>query len=193
MKIIFPVIASIFSLFSCNNSSKTNTVIVEKNTEKSQKFFPVTSYLKGEIYNIKKAGINPLKFTTVNNQTDSAWLKIEELDTAVSEFLHPEINDTNLISLFTEKSFLDQTINAVTFTYDATKLLPNSMQLKHWDIYIDPQSNNVKRIYLVKEISKSKTLQLTWVSKKWCKITSIITDETGVSKIEKEEKLTWDF
>ena len=95
--------------------------------------------------------------------------------------------------MFTEKSFLDQTINAVTFTYDATISLPDSMLLKHWDVYIDPQSNNVKRIYLVKEISKSKTLQLTWVSNKWCKITSIITDENGVSKIEKEEKLIWDF
>lgn len=193
MKILFPVIACIFILFSCNNSGKTDSVAVERNIEKNQKFFPVTSYLKGEIYNIKKAGINPLKFTTVNNQTDSVWLKIEELDTAVSEFLHPEINDTNLISLFTEKSFLDQTINAVTFTYDATISLPDSMLLKHWDVYIDPQSNNVKRIYLVKEISKSKTLQLTWVSNKWCKITSIITDEKGVSKIEKEEKLIWDF
>ena len=193
MKILFPVIACIFILFSCNNSGKTDSVAVEKNIKKNQKFFPVTSYLKGEIYNIKKAGINPLKFTTINNQTDSVWLKIEELDTAVSEFLHPEINDSNLISLFTEKSFLDQTINAVTFTYDATVSLPDSMLLKHWDVYIDPQSNNVKRIYLVKEISKSKTLQLTWVSNKWCKITSIITDENGVSKIEKEEKLIWDF
>ena len=193
MKILFPVIACIFILFSCNNSGKTDSVAVERNIEKNQKFFPVTAYLKGEIYNIKKAGINPLKFTTINNQTDSLWLKIEELDTAVSEFLHPEINDTNLISLFTEKSFLDQTINAVTFTYDATISLPDSMLLKHWDVYIDPQSNNVKRIYLVKEISKSKTLQLTWVSNKWCKITSIITDEKGVSKIEKEEKLIWDF
>lgn len=193
MKILFPVIACIFILFSCNNSGKTDSVAVERNIEKNQKFFPVTAYLKGEIYNIKKAGINPLKFTTINNQTDSVWLKIEELDTAVSEFLHPEINDTNLISLFTEKSFLDQTINAVTFTYDATVSLPDSMLLKHWDVYIDPQSNNVKRIYLVKEISKSKTLQLTWVSNKWCKITSIITDEKGVSKIEKEEKLIWDF
>lgn len=193
MKILFPVIACIFILFSCNNSGKTDSVAVERNIGKNQKFFPVTAYLKGEIYNIKKAGINPLKFTTINNQTDSVWLKIEELDTAVSEFLHPEINDTNLISLFTEKSFLDQTINAVTFTYDATISLPDSMLLKHWDVYIDPQSNNVKRIYLVKEISKSKTLQLTWVSNKWCKITSIITDEKGVSKIEKEEKLIWDF
>jgi hypothetical protein len=46
---------------------------------------------------------------------------------------------------------------------------------------------------MVKEIDKSKTLQLTWVNGQWCKITSIITDANGVMKVEKEEKLVWDF
>ena len=46
---------------------------------------------------------------------------------------------------------------------------------------------------MVKEISNTKMLQLTWVSKQWCKITSIITDQNGVSTVEKEVKLNWDF
>lgn len=188
MKILFPVAACILILLSCNNAADTKTEPVEK-----QKFFPVTSFLKGEIYNIKKAGINPLKYTTVNNHTDSAWLKIEELDDAVKEFLEPEIDSANLISLFTEKSFLDQSINAVTFTYEASVPLPDTMKLIHWDVYIDPKASTVKRIYMVKQISKSTLLQLTWVTNQWCKIVSIATDENGVSKIEKEEKIIWDF
>ena len=164
-----------------------------KDTTEKQKFFPVTAFFKGEIFNIKKNGINPLKYTTVNNHTDSVWLKIEELDTALQEFLHPEIDSANLINLFTEKSFLDQSINAVTLTYDPVVILPDSMKLRHWDIYIDPQSNKVKRIYMVKEPDKFKTLQLTWLNNKWCKIVSIVTDEKGISKIEKEEKFILDF
>ncbi len=188
MKSIFPVAAFILVLLSCNNASETKTEPVEE-----QKFFPVTSFLKGEIYNIKKAGVNPLKYTTVNNHTDSAWLKIEEIENAVKEFLHPEIDSANLTSLFTEKSFLDQSINAVTFTYEPSAPLPDTMKLVRWDVYIDPKANNVKRIYMVKEISKSTLLQLTWVTNKWCKIISIVTDESGVSKIDKEEKIVWDF
>jgi len=46
---------------------------------------------------------------------------------------------------------------------------------------------------MIKEISKSKTLQLTWQSGKYFKITSILTDENGNSSVEKEEKITWDF
>lgn len=194
MKIILSLSVIALLLLSCKNARQPVTTVAAKDTAtKPQSFFPVTSYIKGEIYNLKKSGINPLKYTTINNHTDSAWLKIEDLDAIVQEFLQPEIDSANLITLFTEKSFLDQSINAITLTYDPLVTLPDTMQLKHWDVYINPETNKVKRIYMVKEINKNKTLQLTWVNNQWCKILSIITDENGISKIEKEEKLTWDF
>jgi hypothetical protein len=182
-------------MLSCTDSGKQDAHAVSKGKEtaEQQPFFPVTAYLKGEIYNIKKSGINPLKYTTQNNRTDSVWLKIEEIDDVVQEFLKPEIDSVNLTALFTEKSFFDQSINAVTFTYEPIVKLPDTLKLRHWDVYIDPESNKVKRIYLLKETDKTKTLQLTWLSGQWCKIVSIITDEKGSSKIEKEEKLVWDF
>jgi hypothetical protein len=193
MKIHFQLLIIVLFLFSCNNPGEKETVAAEKRAAEKQMFFPVTSYLKGEIYNIKKSGINPIKYTTVNNHTDSVWLKVEELDAAFQEFLYPEIDSLNLITLFTEKSFLDQSINAITLTYDASVQLPDTMKLKHWDVYIDPDANTIKRVYMVKEISKTRSLQLTWVNNQWCKITTIVTDENGISKIEKEEKITWDF
>jgi hypothetical protein len=193
MKIIISLLACSFFLYSCTDHGKPAEQPAGKDTAQNQRFFPVTDYLKGEIYNIKKSGVNPLKFTTANGRTDSVWLKIEELDSAVAGFLHPEIDSANLTALFSEKSFLDQSLDAVTFTYDAAATLPDSMKLKHWDVYIDPKTNKVKRVYMVKEIDKTKTLQLTWVNGQWCKTTTIVTDVNGVMKVEKEEKLIWDF
>ena len=197
MKIIIPILACSFFLSSCNDSGKSPGPSTKPSsftdTAEKQRFFPVTAYLKGEIFDIKKNGINPLKYTIINDHTDSVWLKIEELDTALQEFLQPEIDSVNLITFFTEKSFLDHSINAVTLTYEPLGMLPDSMQLRRWDVYIDPKTNKVKRVYMVKEITKAKTLQLTWVSNQWCKIISIVTDEKGVSKIEKEEKIILDF
>ncbi|MEP7255637.1 MAG: hypothetical protein ABI666_07655 [Ferruginibacter sp.] len=193
MKILFSLFTSIVILFSCTNSPDLKTIKKEKEVPEKQSFFPVTSYIKGELYNFKKDGVNPLKYTTIKNHTDSVWLKIEEIDEAVQEFLHPEIDSVNLISLFTEKSFLDQSIGTFTFTYDASGPLPDTMTLKHWDVYIDPASGKVKRVYMIKEISKNKMLQLTWLSRKWCKVTTIVTDQNGASSVEKEEKVTWDF
>lgn len=181
-------------LAACNNTAKEQPAptVAETDTTK-QHFFPVTTFIKGEIYEIKNDGVNPLKYTTANNRTDSVWLKMEEVETAVSEFLTPEITADNLTTLFTEKSFLDQSINAVTLTYEPKSTLPDSMKLRRWDIYIDPNTQKVKRLYMVKEINSELTLQLTWVSKKWCKITSIATDKNGASTVIKEEKLNWDF
>lgn len=195
MKIITYLLLCSFFLYSCGDSGKKAApAAAEKDTiAEKQKFFPVTAYLKGDIYNIKKNGINPLKYIIINNHTDSVWLKVEELDTALQQFLHPEIDSANLIELFTEKSFLDQSVNAITLTYEPSGILPDSMQLKRWDIYIDPKSNNVKRIYMVKEPDTNKTLQLTWVNGKWCKIVTIVTNKNGESKIEKEEKFILDF
>jgi hypothetical protein len=193
MKIIISIMAGCFFLYSCNDKGKNTGPVSAKDTAEKQKFFPVTDCLKGEIYNLKKSGVNPLKYTTVNGHTDSVWLKIEQLDSSLAEFLHPEIDSVNLTALFTEKSFLDQSLDAVTFTYDASAALPDSLKLKHWDVYIDPKTNKVKRIYMVKEPNKTTTLQLTWVNDKYCKTTTISTDEKGVMKVEKEEKLIWDF
>lgn len=197
MKTFFLLTACIIVLISCNNSSTSEATKNEKKPDsllaKKESFFPVTSYIRGELFEFKKDGINPIKHTTIKNHTDSVWLKIEEVEGAVKEFLYPEIDSLNLVSLFSEKSFLDQSIDSYTFTYDPDGPLPDTMTLKHWDVYIDPSSGKVKRIYMVKEISKNKTLQLTWQSRKWCKIISIITDQNGKSSVEKEEKITWDF
>ena len=85
MKISLSFITVILILLSCNNSSTSGKVNVDKDTLVKQSFFPVTAFLKGELYEIKNKGINPLKYTTINNHTDSVWLKTEELDAAVKE------------------------------------------------------------------------------------------------------------
>lgn len=194
MKQIFFFSLFFLALFcGCNNQQKNSNSDASVADTIKQKFFPVTAFLKGEIFGIKKNGINPLKFTTVNNHTDSVWVKIEELDSNVNQFLTPVIDSSNLTNLFTEKSFLDQSINAITLTYDPKSTLPSNLFLKHWDVYIDPKTDKVKRVYIVKEPTDSLRQQLTWVSGKWCKITSIVTDKSGTSSVTKEVKLVWDF
>ncbi|MBK8519852.1 MAG: hypothetical protein IPL54_02835 [Chitinophagaceae bacterium] len=194
MKIVISLLVAGLFIFSCNNPGKQNPgQTFNTDTAEKQRFFPVTAYIRGEIFNLKQSGINPLKYITVNDRTDSVWLKIEDLENALQEFLQPEIDSANLTSLFTEKSFMDQSIDAVTFTYDPIKVLPDSMKLNHWDVYVNPKTNKVKRIYMVKDAGTNKIMQLTWLSNQWCKIVSIVTNEKGESKIEKEEKFILDF
>ncbi len=163
-------------------------------TERS--FFPVTSFIKGQLLVLDSIPITPLLLTTVNGKTDSSWIAKNKLDTVLDPFLHPEITATNLTSFFKETKFSDQTINAVTFTYDPIGLLPDSIKLRHWDVYIQPETGNVEKVYIVKTTADKQqnlTIQLTWQVNKSAKITTILNKPDGTMQLLKEELLLWDF
>ena len=200
MKIVLPVLVTLAFFYSCTNSSSNKDApivkpVIDSTRQKTEnnKFFPVTSYIKGQLFDIVKKGVNPLKYTTIKGHTDSVWLKIEQLQETVKEFLEPEIDSANLTTLFTEKKFLDQTLDAFTFSYDPIDQLPDTMKLLRWDVYVNPESGKVKRVYMVKSSGNDRTLQLIWIGDKWCKITTLINNPDGSSVVEKEEKITWEY
>jgi hypothetical protein len=188
-------VSILFLFFNCSEEGSQNKQHVNKDSVKQQTFFPVTEYIRGQLSEIDSLPITPLKIITYNGRQDSIWMKKEDIRSFAEPFLYPEIDTSNFKNLFTEKSFLDQTINAFTFSYDPTGKLPDTLSLKRWDVYIDPKKNTIKRIYIIKEIKKSGTLQilqLTWKSDQWCKITTI-TEQPGKQPDIKEETMKWDF
>jgi len=186
---------SIFFLSACNDNENPK-VVAQNNIDTAQEkiaFFPVTSYLQGQIHDIREKGLTPIKYTIINAHTDSVMIKFDQLNGLMAEFLKPKIDSANMIPFYTESKFLDQTLDAFTFNYDAKPDLPDSVKLKHWDVYVDPTTSKIKRVYMVKKISADKQLQLTWQSNKWCKITTIVSSPNGASAVEKEEKISWDY
>ncbi len=192
--VLLPAIISVLFLYSCADN-KTNSSLIIKDSLQAQAFFPVTKYILGQLREIDSMPVTPLKITTIKDKSDSIWMKKEDIRIFSQPFLHPEIDTANLKSFFLQRSFLDQSINAFTFSYDAVSTLPDTLSLKRWDVYIDPQKNIVKRIYLIKEQNingQQQTIQLTWKSDKWCKITTITTSVNNTSE-RKEETMKWDF
>ena len=181
-------------LNACNNNSEKK--VAQNNTDTVQErlsFFPVTAYIKGQIYEIKQKGLTPKKYTTIKNHTDSVMISLNMLDEMLAAYLQPEIDSVNLIPFFTETKFLDRSIDAFTFTYDPKPGIPDSIPLLHWDVYIEAETGKVKRVYIVKKIEGNKTQQLTWQSNQWCKTTTIINNADGTAAVEKEEKISWDY
>ncbi len=180
-------------LVACNDEDNKQLVSATTDNVATENFFPVTSYLKGQIAQLKQSGINPQVITIKNNKQDTVWLKIEEFNEAFKEFLQPEIDSSNLTGLFKETKFADQTLGTYTFTYDPTSPLPANMPLQKWDVYINPTTNTVQRIYMVKKNEANQVLQLTWQSGKFSKIVYLGTDENGNQFVEKEVLIKWDF
>lgn len=188
------IIGIAFSLHACNGTKKENEPSTNNKAtaDTATNFFPVTTYLKGEIFGIKNGGVTPLRKITIGTKTDSSWLKMEELETVFAEFLIPVIDTANLKDLFSEKRFLDQTLDAFTFTYEPKNEKGLVYPFTHWDVYIDPETQKVRRIYLVKKEGADKELQLTWLSGKYCKIVTLVT-QNGKTNIAKEDKTIWRF
>src|SRR4051794_4682065 len=137
MKIKHAFLIMLAFCISCNDQPAGNVPLKDQTAVEDQHrtFFPVTDFLNGQVAGIKTKGVNPLKIVKQNGREDSSWVKIEQLSDEFSQFLSPEIDSTNLKGLFAEKSFLDQTVNAFTLTYDPVKPLPDSFLLQHWDVY----------------------------------------------------------
>ena len=196
MKITGFIIILFTFLFSCNQKEKDKGMqqkIKDSSTIKEEKpsFFPVTSFIKGQLFEIKNGSINPIKIVKVKNKIDSNWVKMELLENEVADFLSPEIDSVNMISLFKESKFLDQTLDAVTLTYEPINSLPDSVMLRHWDIYINPETGKVTRLYMLKKNSPAITQQLTWQVGKSCSIVTISEDEKGNAVIDKEVTIKW--
>ncbi len=191
MQKLFAVVVPFFIIFFTACSGKKSNTASTNIPVQTENIFPVTDFLKGQLRIIDSSGVTPLKIISVNGKTDSVWLKREDIRRNATPFLTPVIDSANMYSLFSEKSFLDQTINAFTFSYDPKKKLPDSIKITHWDVYMNPQTNAIDRIYIVKE-NADTTSQLTWLVNKWYSIRMIVQLANAQPQI-KEEKMIWNF
>ena len=191
MQKLFAFIVPVFFIFFTACSSKKNNTASSNSSGQIENIFPVTDFLKGQLRILDSMGVTPLKIISINGKKDSMWLKREDIRKNATPFLTPVIDSANMYSLFSERSFLDQTINAFTFSYDPKKKLPDSIKITHWDVYMNPETNSIDRIYMVKE-NADTTTQLTWLVNKWYSIRTIIQPAQG-QPLVKEEKMIWDF
>ena len=169
------------------NSDTTNTVT---------SFFPVTAFLKGQMRQFDSLTVNPLHIITIHEKVDSEWLKREQFKSLLQPFLTPEIAETNLTKYFKESKFNDQTLNAITFTYDPITTLPDSINVLTWNVYVNPIKGNVTKIYMVKHIienGQNIIQQLTWQTDQYAEITNLLNKPDGNTEILKQEKFIWNF
>lgn len=187
-------LAALF-LYSCSNKTKQaeQTTSISDSTVN---FFPVTSFLKGQLIALDSSPITVLHIVTIKGKSDSFWIKKETVPPLLEDFFTQEINTTNLNRFFKESKFNDQGVDAITFTYEPKAFLPDSISLKHWDVYVKLETGKVKRVYMIRQVKQGAdkfTLQLTWVTDKWAKIVTILNKPAGETELVKEEKFVWGF
>ena len=161
------LILCLMLFISCHQESNTaveNTALNNEDTStEAPSFFPLGNFIKGQIVDIKNSGINPIKISSVNNLPDTSWINVEAFEKVFGEFYTPFIDSTSFHPYFKENKFFDQTLNAITLTYTSTGKVPDSITWQYWNIYIEPETNKITRIFMVKELDSDRTRQLTWI------------------------------
>ena len=196
MKTFCTIAITILAIHGCTNDNKRTGPPDDTIEIKAGSFFPVTSFVKGQIITLDSLPVTPLQITTIKEKKDSAWISKVALKPLFLPFLTPEINETNLTKYFKETKFKDQTLKAITFTYDPINTIPDSITLRHWDVYVDPEKGNVIKVYIVKEIKENNqifTQQLTWQTDKLAKISIILNKPNGNMELLKEVVFIWGF
>ncbi|GAC1384875.1 MAG: hypothetical protein NVSMB45_13160 [Ginsengibacter sp.] len=182
----------VFLGLSCSQNTKTPAFT---RTEHKSEFFPVTEFFLGELNLLDSLPITPLKITTEKGHIDSQWVKKSEVYHEANEFFDPIIDSAHQAAYFVEKSFLDQTINLYTLSYDPIKNLPTNNHLKRWDVYIDPKTEKVARVYIVKKLEQkegSLIKHLTWIAGTSFTIITIV-ESKNQNPIIHEQKVIWKF
>ena len=191
------IIYYFFGLIIFTGCSNNNEQFIVTETDSTQVlFFPVTSFLKGQMLQFDSLQLTPLYIVTQQKKVDSNWVKKENMQAILKDFISTEINSSNLLKYFTASKFNDQSTAAITFTYTPKKTLPDSIPLRQWNVYITPETGQVRKVYMVKQIKvndSTYTQQLTWETDKSARITTLLNMPDGTSDIIKDEKLIWKF
>ncbi len=191
MKIHFPISLLLIVLLSCTQPSNHSAQQVQE--KENTEFFPVGNYLKGQLIDIQNSGITPIKFIKKNGMKDSSWIKTSQMESEFLEYTTPSIDSISIAPFFNVKKFFDQTLNLITLSYDPIGSIPGNIPWRHWDIYIDPETNVIRRIYLVKELPNHNIRQLTWITGKYCRAITIEDNLQGKSTIGNEVIIKWGY
>ncbi len=165
-------------LGSCQSKTASDGTATAENdltdsTQVSASFFPVSSFILGQLQEMKSAGLSINKTFKNEKNTETKSSTIQELMDSLNVLvLHP-IDSIQLVHAFNERKFDDQTIGSITMSYERLKVAADSIPWKNWDVYLDPETGSVKRIYLVEQQGWWTQRQITWIPGRSCKLVVI--------------------
>jgi hypothetical protein len=162
-----------------------------KKNENAPEFFPVSSFLKGQVKNVDTSLYRIIKIETTGGRSDTSYIKREEFGKVAQEFtLLPDISSDKYYDDYEETQMYDDALESFILTY-TTKEEENEIQRA--DVMLgranEEGTNDVKNIIVRTVQNKDNTSiekSMVWyVDQKFIIITKTYTKD----KPEKINKL----
>ena len=162
-------------------------------------FFPVVSFIRGQVKDIDTSLYRIIKIETTDNRTDTQFIKREDFKTFAKDFTNlPDISSDKLKDDYQETKTFDDVLKSFILTY-STDVKDNEIQKE--DVMIDPEpdengNSRVRSIIIDEWPNHGDTIihkSLLWqTNKRFLVVTKI--DAPGVpEKITRLEVVWNDF
>jgi hypothetical protein len=150
----FLLMVILATCFSCNHRQQKKAPVDEV---KSADFFPVGSFISGQVREVDSLGMPLIETITANHNTKTVVISAPEFRRLANEFIQSDISGAATKRFYKETSFADQSAPNVTLTYASTD---KQLEVQRVDVIIRPDtlaSDKVQNIYIEKVSSRKDT------------------------------------
>jgi hypothetical protein len=152
-------------------------------------FYPISSYFENEWRYLDSMPLAVILYSTLNGVKDSTILEKAAFNQeVVQRFRESDVSLSELKKHYEETVFLDESINRITMTY---LLKGKDLPVKKVDIYVDPQSEVVKSIYIERVEKDGTQKKMIWNTRRSCQIISL-TEKPGEQPQTSILQYVWD-
>lgn len=168
MKRISFIILSAFVFVGCRSKKAKPDV-------PAADFFPVKSYLQGQVAQLDTSPASFYKVETINGRSDTVSIKNKDVKTYAADFINlPDISASAIKNDYSIDHLYDDMLEAFVFTFTTKEDHP----VKREDVVLDPQlndqgKNDIKSVFVqMDEIKKDTAVQknLLWEANRNFKI-----------------------
>ena len=108
----------------------------KKNETQDAQYFPVLSFLKGQVKNIDTSLYRIIKIETIDTNSTTTYIRREDFNKYAKDFLElPDISSDKWKDDYEETKMFDDALNNVILTYTTTK---DDNKVRREDVMLEP-------------------------------------------------------
>lgn len=162
----------------------------EGSIQENKDFYPVSAHIHSELALIDSLPVAVFLYREEDGRKDTTIVDKQAFRVLAEAIPQPDITKEPLKKSYTESVYMDATLNLVTMSYAPKS---ESGEIRKIDVYINPDTEKVKRIYVEKRLSGGDSTivrKIVWTSGQQLQVTSLVTREGQQEKVI-QEKYSW--
>jgi hypothetical protein len=174
------VLAPLCALLACGNSEKQASV------QENKDFYPVSAHIHAELAAIDSMPVAVFLYRTVDGVSDTSIVEKSAFRALAEGIAQPDITKEPLKDDYQETVFMDATLNLVTMSYTPRN---ETAEIRKIDVYIRPETEQVKNIYVEKRISGGDSMEvrkMVWTSGRQLQVTTLLSKEGKTDRLIQE-------